>query len=46
MKTNVIEKKEFGIDTLRTKVLLIGVSEYVEDDTILDIPNIKQNTKH
>jgi len=45
MKTNVIEKKEFGIDTLRTKVLLIGVSEYVEDDTILDIPNIKQNIK-
>ncbi len=45
MKTNVIEKKEFGIDTQRTKVLLIGVSEYVEDETILDIPNIKQNIK-
>jgi len=45
MKTNLIEKKEFGIDTQKTKVLLIGVSEYVEDETILDIPNIKQNIK-
>ncbi len=45
MKTKVINKKQFGIDTQRTKVLLIGVSEYIEDESIINIPNIKQNIK-
>ncbi len=45
MKTIVENKKRIGIDTEKTKVLLIGVSEYIDDNHISNIPNIKQNIK-
>lgn len=45
MKTIVENKKITGIDNQKTKVLLIGVSEYVDDKDIKNIPNIKQNIK-
>jgi len=45
MKTIVENKNEISIDTQKTKVLLIGVSDYVDDKDIKNIPNIKQNIK-
>ncbi len=43
---NIVKNKiKFEINTSKTKVLLIGVSEYAEDSTISNIPNIKQNIK-
>jgi len=34
-----------GIDLKNTKVLLVGVSKYPEDESIASIPNVKQNIK-
>lgn len=45
METILKNKGRFDINVNKTKVLLIGVSNYTDDRTIRNIPNVKENIR-